>query len=190
MYAKNKETYPDTESATEEWHLPQLSWSARKQKSIYNLLCPRKRLFISDFSDEKENLVVDQSFWNSWPFVVRDTPTQILTVSVLFKASTLFKPVSVRVLCSSLKSSSYQHVRCLKCASELSYKQNRVCFTVCRQELIYVWVVTSCSDPQLQMCVPYVGRKCALSLTTIAQSRRACLLCNGGSVQGSTKHTF
>lgn len=58
--------------------------------------------------------------------------------SVLFKASTLFKPVSVRVLCSSLKSSSYQHVRCLKCASELSYKQNRVCFTVCRQELIYV----------------------------------------------------
>lgn len=49
---------------------------------------------------------------------------QILTVSVLFKASTLFKPLSVRVLCSSLKSFSYQHVRCLKCASELSYKQN------------------------------------------------------------------
>lgn len=132
MYAKNKETYPDTESATEEWHPPQLSWSARKQKSIYNLLCPRKRLFISDmtFQMKKKICLLNSRFETA--FVVRDTPTQILTVSVLFKASTLFKPLSVRVLCSSLKSFSYQHVRCLKCASELSYKQNRVCFTVCR----------------------------------------------------------
>lgn len=96
------------------------------------ILCPRKRLFISDmtFQMKKKICLLISRFETA--FVVRDTPTQILTVSVLFKASTLFKPVSVRVLCSSLKSSSYQHVRCLKCASELSYKQNRVCFTVCR----------------------------------------------------------